>query len=546
VVSVVWRFGHSIRLVAPSPGRVLFLLLVVLFLGRLGHRELYASHEARAAQNAQRMLDTGGWGRPVLFDGQADLQKPPGYYWLVAAAGWANGGRVDAFAARLPAAVAGLLTVALVWGFLRREGRPVAAWVAAVGLATAVHFTAVSRTARIDVPLTCAVTAALLAFYRGVAGRPLPPAPSPAGGGGGSPEPATGALDAGVRTDRTLSPPPPAGEGAGGRGLGFFLLSAAAAAAGVMLKGPVALALIGPAAVAWLVVAPRPADRRWRLPPSAAALGVLVLAALALPWFVWANHATGGEFARTFFWHHNVARFAGTSAALASHPWWYYGPRLAAAFLPWTPAAVALAVWAARSGLWRRDPLVRFGAVWAGAMFAVLSAAQFKRADYLLPLFPGLAVVFGCAAEAWLAAVPNPRTARRATWAFGAVVALVVVGWGVMTFAVEPREQRKEEKRAFAELIRSHAPPPAEVMLFRAESHLLAWHLGRPLVTRVEWHDLNDWLATPGPHLVVMPPEYVYPAQQIVRSRRLEVVARLEDLTPDKPARPLVLVRTAD
>src|SRR5207237_5421308 len=114
-------------------------LLVLLFFHRLGHRELYSSHEARAAQNAQRILDTGEWGLPVLFDGQADLQKPPGYYWLVAAVGWLNGGRVDPWAARLPAALAGLLTVLMVFGFLRREGRPTAAWVAAVALATAVH-----------------------------------------------------------------------------------------------------------------------------------------------------------------------------------------------------------------------------------------------------------------------------------------------------------------------------------------------------------------------------------------------------------------------
>src|SRR5206468_2645069 len=92
--------------------------VVLLLATRLGHRDLYSSHEARAAQNAQRMLDTGEWGLPVLFDGQTDLQKPPGFYWLVAALGQLNGGVVDAWAARLPAALAGLLTVGLVYVFL--------------------------------------------------------------------------------------------------------------------------------------------------------------------------------------------------------------------------------------------------------------------------------------------------------------------------------------------------------------------------------------------------------------------------------------------
>jgi 4-amino-4-deoxy-L-arabinose transferase-like glycosyltransferase len=489
-LAVITRSRHRLAVVHTS-------LLLALFFFQLGHRDLYSSHEARAAQNAQRMLDTGEWGLPVLFDGQADLQKPPGYYWLVAACGWVNGGRVDAFTARLPAAIAGLATVVMVFHFLRRSGRPTAAVVAAVVLGTAIHFTAIARTARIDVPLTCAVTAALLSFHRGCT---------------------------------TVS-----------RRLAWHVLSAAAAAAGVMLKGPIALALIGPVAVGSLLV-----TRGARLPISSAVLGLMVVAGLSLPWFVWANHVTGGEFVRVFFWHHNVERFTGASPTLASYPWWYYVPRFAVDFLPWTPALAALAVWAIRSRLWRTDPVFRLGVVWFVVMFAVLSAARFKRADYLLPLFPGAAVALGCAAERWLAARTDPRTPRRMKVAFGLTVGLVVIGWQVMTFAVEPKEQAAEEKRAFAAAIREHAPPSNEVMLFRAESHLLAYHLGGPLRSRVEWADLNDWLAEPGPHVVVMPPEYVYPAQQIVTSRRLVVVARLDDFTTDTPHRPLVVLRTAE
>src|SRR5438105_4764927 len=79
-----------------------------LFLYQLGDRDLWSSHEARAGQNAQRILDTGEWLLPRLFDDQVELQKPPLYYWLVAAAGWLRGGTVDAVAVRLPAAMAAL------------------------------------------------------------------------------------------------------------------------------------------------------------------------------------------------------------------------------------------------------------------------------------------------------------------------------------------------------------------------------------------------------------------------------------------------------
>src|SRR5439155_12056869 len=77
----------------------------LLFLPGLGDRDLTSSHEARAAQNAQMILDEGHWLVPRLFDQHLELQKPPLYYWLVALFGWMKGGNVDAWAVRLPAAL---------------------------------------------------------------------------------------------------------------------------------------------------------------------------------------------------------------------------------------------------------------------------------------------------------------------------------------------------------------------------------------------------------------------------------------------------------
>ncbi len=487
---------------------VLMLFLSALFLGFLGRRDLISSHEARAAQNAQRMLDTGEWGLPVLYDGQTDLQKPPGYYWLVAAGGWFNSGEVNALVTRFPAALAGLATVLTVYLFLLRQGRPTAAMIAAITLATAIHFTAIARTARIDVPLTCAITAALIALHCGL----KPGAPR----------------------------------------LRWHFAAGVAAAAGVMLKGPLALALLGPVALISLLKQPSIVDvgrptwnsRLYRI--TSLMLGAATVMLLACPWFLWANHATQGEFFEVFFWHHNVERFTGQSATLASHPWWYYLPRFAVDFLPWSPAFGLLAVWAVRSDQWRKDPLLRFGLLWFGVMFALLSLAKFKRSDYLLPLYPGAAIALGCAAESWLATRTMPCTVRRVKRAFALVLGLVVIGWPVMIFAIEPAAQAGEEKRAFATEIRTHAPQPHTILFFRTESHLLAFHLGRPLYTFVEWKELNDLLAEPGLHFVVMPAEYVYPAQEIVTSRRLAVVARLDDFTKARPHRPLVFLRTAD
>jgi 4-amino-4-deoxy-L-arabinose transferase-like glycosyltransferase len=142
------------------------LAIYFLFFRRLIDRDLWSSHEARAGMDAQTILDGGSWGLPQLFDGRPELQKPPLYYWLVASLGWLRGGRVDTWAVRLPAAGAATLSVfAVLAGLAWGRRRPSAGLLAALVLATAVHFIWLARIGRIDMPLTLSVTLALGSFY---------------------------------------------------------------------------------------------------------------------------------------------------------------------------------------------------------------------------------------------------------------------------------------------------------------------------------------------------------------------------------------------
>src|SRR5206468_12527077 len=106
----------------------------------LADRELVSSHEARAAQDAQTILLDNRWELPALFDRKTELQKPPLYYWMVAAIGRVTGGQVDALAVRLPAALAaagGALVICL-FGFLR--SRSWAGIIGAAALLTMMHY----------------------------------------------------------------------------------------------------------------------------------------------------------------------------------------------------------------------------------------------------------------------------------------------------------------------------------------------------------------------------------------------------------------------
>jgi len=462
----------------------IFLLLICLslFFQEIGTRELWASHEARAAQNAQHMLDDGNWLLPRLYDGQPELQKPPGFYWLVALAGWLRGG-VDAWAVRLPAAIAGTLTVLLVWWHLRQRGRPVAGFVAAGMLAGAVHFTGTARIGRIDVPLACAVAAIM------VGGRE-------------------------IRRERVIW-------------LGVI------GGVALLLKGPIGVVLPSAAlGVHWLIERVR--IRRFAVP---AVIFLTVASALAVPWFVWANADTDGEFFRVFFLYHHLNRAFGGAEALGGHPWWFYLPRFAGDFLPWTP--LLLLATAARR--WRGDSDARFGFVWFAVMVAVLSLSRFKRADYLLPAYAGAAIFLGCAIERWYLS-RSTLTRKWAVGIFTGTLAMLPVWWMAFDHFVTAKEEAAHEQRPFASKIREFAPAPQPVVLFRVESHLLAYHLGRPLHTLVEWSDLNAALRAAGVHFVVTRAEFLDEIRQEV-AVPFEVVARSEDGAHIRPHRPLVLLR---
>src|SRR5260370_31357222 len=97
----------------PSLNRLILLPLValpalfLLFFYRLADRDLWSSHEAPAAMDAQTVLD-GDLALPQLYDGRAELQQPPLYYWLVAGIAKLRGRDVHAWPLPLPTPLAAL------------------------------------------------------------------------------------------------------------------------------------------------------------------------------------------------------------------------------------------------------------------------------------------------------------------------------------------------------------------------------------------------------------------------------------------------------
>ncbi len=510
-------------LVNPIAHVGLLVFCGLLFFPGLGARDLTSSHEARAAQNAQMILDEGYWLVPQLFDRHLELQKPPLYYWLVAVLGWLNGGHVGAWAVRLPAALSALACVLYLYLLGIKCKRPLAGLLAALILASCLHFTWLARVGRIDMPLTMTITFALGGFYLG---------------------------------NR---------EGAAKiRWHAFAYLSLGL---GLLLKGPIAFvlpALVGSAA--WCIC-----DRRLHLRATSLWWGMPLMLAIAAPWYVWANAHTDNQLWEVFFWYHNVERGLGGSEVLKSYPWWYYLPQLAFDLLPWSVVLPRALWWFYRSKETRQDDAASLGLVWFAAIVLFLSCMSFKRADYLLPAYPGLAIFLGVCAERWLRGSDPEAEADKETWKHGdmelgnpapapniallpvslsprllvslsAGMLLYVAGWHVYNAAFFPSEETAWPYREMAQNIRRQTNGP--VIFFRAESHPLMYHLGRPVDTILEWENLQWWTNRPQPVYVVMPEADANAWREHLDNGSLEEVLRTTDYVHGKRDRPLVVLRS--
>lgn len=388
----------------PTPQRCRLLLLclglgVVLFLWQLGASGLVDETPPLFAASARAMAEGGDWLIPWV-NGLPRYDKPPLVYWgmgLVYALpgqGWWN--PLGTWAARLPSALASIgLMLALADTLLRwpQHGRraALAALTASVAFALSPLVLLWGRIAVSDGLFSGCLGLSLLLCWRCYA--------------------------------------------AGGRGWwwGWLWLGLA-----VLAKGPVALLLLGLTQLlfGWLQ---GDLARLWcRLRPLP---GLAITAALSMPWYGLALAVEGEPFWRSFFGYHNLQRF---TAAVNNHsqPWWFFGPVLLLASLPWSPVLMLGLLQGLRGPgpwRWRRVPvpplapalsLQRYSACWLLAVLLFFSLAATKLPSYWLPATPAAGVLVALAAQ----------RARATRWSWGWVAATTVLLSLVMAlvFAVAP------------------------------------------------------------------------------------------------------------
>lgn len=330
----------------------LVVLCVALSVPYLEGPALWRSQEARVAWIVRTMLRTGDLITPRGPAAHLWDDKPPLFHWLACLVS-ARAGMTE-FTLRLPTVVAAIALVLLVYGWSASLWGREAGLAAGVVLATSAKFVGAARAARVDVLLALFTTAMLMAFWSAYTTR--------------------------------------------GRRRGYALVAFYAAAAGATLsKGPVLAALPVVAIVIFLALR---RDLRFvgSLRPV---LGVGVVVALCGWWFVAVHVKTDGAFTYGFFVNHHWKRFAGGENVghfLNPGPVYSYVPMLFAGLMPW-PIMAAFGAVAALTDRRRRrvmadDPAMLL-ILWAALVVVFFSAARIKRADYVLPVYPALAVLVG-------------------------------------------------------------------------------------------------------------------------------------------------------
>lgn len=243
-----------------STSSVVIISLIIAFalirLISLALYPLYDTTEARYGEMARIMVETQNWLTPQFTYNVPFWGKPPMHTWFSALSFQAFG--ISEFSARLPHLLMALLTTGLVYCFSKRLLNEKIALFSSIILLSSIGFIIAAGMVMTDALLTFSISLAMISFWHNYQKSSV-------------------------------------------YGLVFFI----ALSLGMLIKGPVALVIIGIALVTWSLIN-RCFFAAIRSLPWLS--GLLLFSILTLPWYVLAELATPG-FLEYFLWGEHVLRF---------------------------------------------------------------------------------------------------------------------------------------------------------------------------------------------------------------------------------------------
>jgi 4-amino-4-deoxy-L-arabinose transferase-like glycosyltransferase len=319
--------------------------------------------ESRFAEASRQMVDTGNYV-DIRFAQTARYKKPIGIYWMQAAAAKLLGpAREQAiWTYRLPSLLGGFVALLVLYGLARGIAPPQTALLASLLLGSTLLVVAESDIATTDAALLACVTgveAVLMRVYLSARGYQV--------------------------TSRALV-------------FGGW----AALAIGVLLKGPVVVAVAGASVLAISLY-----DRDWRWLKATRPIAGLALAVLLVaPWAIAIGFASHGAFYQQSLGHDFAAKLLGGEESHGAPPGYYL---LLVTFTFW-PAILLLLPALGYAVSKRSDPAVRYLLAWGGASWLLFELVPTKLPHYVLPAYPALALL----AALWAS---RPQSGTESFWA---------------------------------------------------------------------------------------------------------------------------------
>jgi 4-amino-4-deoxy-L-arabinose transferase-like glycosyltransferase len=369
---------------------VLMLVAVSLFAFLPGFFQIppIDRDEAYFAQATKQMIETGDYV-DIRYQDDVRYRKPVGIYWLQAAVvntASALGlpqARTTIWLYRTPSLLGAIGAVlATYWcalAFVSRRG----AFLAALMMAASAILGVEARLAKTDAVLLFTTVTAMAVLARAY-----------------------------LSPRRSEAPP----------GFGSVTLFWTALAAGILVKGPLIVMVVGLAAATVSII-----DRSARWLKGLRPLpGLIWMLLLVLPWFVAIYARVGRQFLVSSVGEDMLAKVASSQEAHGAPP----GVYLLLFFVTFFPAAMLAglatpAVWAVR-----REPAARFLLAWLVPSWIVFELVITKLPHYVLPLYPAIAILISGAVETKVLS-HRPWLVRGVMWWFLApaiVGALAVVG----------------------------------------------------------------------------------------------------------------------
>ena len=351
----------------------LWLLVIgwIAFGWNLGNVGLIDETEPLFAEASRQMLLTGDWITP-FFNGETRFDKPALIYWCQAIAYYIMG--VNEWAARTPSVLAAMGVIALAfytvqWYFTKKDEleqvtnlprRYLTAAVAAALMALNPEMIVWGRTGVSDMLLTGCIGSTLLCFFLGYAQNQRP-----------------------VVIANWQFPNQ------------WYLASYVLIAGAILTKGPVGIVLPGLIMIAFALYV----GKFWQIwREMRPILGMVIILALSLPWYILVTWRNGWNFINAFFVYHNIERFTEVVNG-HSAPWYFY---FLVVLLGFAPYAVYIPASLVRVKLWQRkywlqqerfQHLDLFVSLWFLGVFGFFTVSVTKLPSYVLPLMPAAAIL---------------------------------------------------------------------------------------------------------------------------------------------------------